>query len=420
MPQRLHDRRASQAVLISSLPCDHPRSALVGSQLDRLRELLIDDRRWGIEPENCIRLAEPTTAQEVLVTLTAAGKSVDGGLLLVYFAGHIVVTADRHLYLTLPGTRPEALEKTAIRFSQFAWGVRNNAAGGRLLVMDCCHDGLPDPAGADPAVPAADPAGLIAERSTIERTCLLVTAPTDHRRPADVGTDHGGFSRDLNTLLTDGLPHGPIFLDVGTVAERIPARPVDDPSARHWLGGTQEPVVLARNFAVFGPDRVGQVLCAAPFVDDPELNGAVVFILRYDRNVGALGVIINRPGRRSGRDVAHAWTRSLSKPKVVFEGGPTPHEGYIMLVGLRDDVSGDPVRFRRVSGAVGVMPLSYEPSAIATTVARSRLFSGYLGWSPGELETDLAQQRLVPVDVSPDIVFSDEPESLWSALRRLP
>jgi putative transcriptional regulator len=419
MPQRLHDRRASQAVLISSFPCGHPRSASVSAHLDRLRELLIDDRRWGIEPENCIRLADPTTAQEVLVTLTAAARSVDGGLLLVYYAGHIVVTADRPLYLTLPGTRPEALEKTAIRFSQFAWGVRNNAAGGRLLVMDCCHDGLPDPGDGGPANGVV-PAGLIAERSTIERTCLLVTAPSDHGDPAGTDTDLGGFSGELNTLLTDGLPHGPIFLDVATVAERIPARPVDDPSARHWLAGAREPVVLARNFAVFGTDRVGQVLCAAPSVVDPELTGAVVVILRYDRDEGAFGVVINRPGRRPGGEVAHAWADSLSEPKVVFDGGPVSHEGYTMLVQLRADVSDEPVRFRPVSGPVGAMPLSYDPSAIATTVARSRLFSGYLGWSPGELETDLAQQRLIPVDATPDVVFSAEPERLWRMLRRRP
>lgn len=407
MPQRLHDRRASQAVLISSFPCGHPRSASVAENLDRLRELLIDDRRWGLKPENCVRLTDPTTAQEVGATMTAAGRGVKGSMLLVYFAGHIVFSADRQLYLALPGTRPDALNDTAISVSRFGWVPSHSGAGQGLVVMDCCHDGLPAPDGPQDDVL---PARFIAERSVIERTCLLVAAPTDHPEATDPTAD--SFSAGLNTLLTHGLPHGPILLDTDTVTEWV--------AGRHWLVGAHESVPLARNFALYGPDRVGQVLCAAPVVDDPELREAVVVILRYDRDEGALGVIVNRPEPQPGGDVAGAWADSLSGPKVVFKGGPVSHEGYIMLVELRAEVSGEPVRFRRVSGALGVLPLSYEPSAIGATVARSRLFSGYLGWRPGELETDLAQRRLVAVEATPEVVFSTEPDRLWGALRRLP
>jgi len=134
--------------------------------------------------------------------------------------------------------------------------------------------------------------------------------------------------------------------------------------------------------------------------------------VRYDKDLGALGLVLNRPGTEQARPLTSPGTATLSEPPVVFAGGPVLHEGYIQLA-LLGATATPPVRFFPVAGRLGTIAAPPAEDAVELL----RLFRGYLGWGPGELEADLAAGVLVPTDAGFDEAFSSEPEELWHRLR---
>jgi putative transcriptional regulator len=51
-------------------------------------------------------------------------------------------------------------------------------------------------------------------------------------------------------------------------------------------------------------------------------------------------------------------------------------------------------------------------------ILRARVFAGYAGWGPGQLEDEIAQDAWILEQALPDDVFADDPESLWGDLLR--
>jgi putative transcriptional regulator len=47
-----------------------------------------------------------------------------------------------------------------------------------------------------------------------------------------------------------------------------------------------------------------------------------------------------------------------------------------------------------------------------------RMFLGYAGWGPGQLERELAQGAWLVAPVSPHLVFEEEKDRLWDAVVR--
>jgi putative transcriptional regulator len=48
-----------------------------------------------------------------------------------------------------------------------------------------------------------------------------------------------------------------------------------------------------------------------------------------------------------------------------------------------------------------------------------KLFVGYSGWSPGQLEKELEEGSWMIADLNPQILFETEPENIWKAAIRL-
>src|SRR5690348_14119881 len=98
----LPDPDASRAVLIgvseyrtvSSLPA-------VANNVATLRQLLTDPDLWGLRPEHCTTLVNPGSPGEVLEAVQAAAADATDAL-LVYFAGHALLSRHSDLYLALP------------------------------------------------------------------------------------------------------------------------------------------------------------------------------------------------------------------------------------------------------------------------------------------------------------------------------
>ena len=128
------------------------------------------------------------------------------------------------------------------------------------------------------------------------------------------------------------------------------------------------------------PSLAGWFLVAKPVLQDPSFRQAVVLLLQHS-NQGAFGLVVNRPAALEG------------VPLPLFAGGPCESEGLLMLHGHADWLNSDepassevaPGRISRRQEClerVGDPPPGDDLSF--------RLFAGYAGWGPDQLEGELA------------------------------
>jgi putative transcriptional regulator len=165
----------------------------------------------------------------------------------------------------------------------------------------------------------------------------------------------------------------------------------------------------------------GRLLVASPALADPNFDRAVVLLLDHDED-GSLGVVLNRPTPVGVGDILEPWAALAGDPGVVFQGGPVSLDsalGVAVVPGEAGTAVGEgPLGWRRVHGAIGLVDLEAPPELLAPAVGSLRIFAGYAGWGPGQLEDELVEGAWYVVESEPGDVSSPDPEHLWRAVLR--
>ena len=157
------------------------------------------------------------------------------------------------------------------------------------------------------------------------------------------------------------------------------------------------------------PPLAGSFLVARPVLNDPNFSQTVVLLLKHGAE-GAFGLVVNRP----------AGDQDLPFP--VFTGGPCPAPGLIMLHGHRDWLDtpdGDEPQGEVAPGvflgdAECVGRVAEDESGEGPR--RFRMFAGYSGWGPDQLERELASGAWFIAQASAELLFDTPPEQLWDRL----
>lgn len=167
-----------------------------------------------------------------------------------------------------------------------------------------------------------------------------------------------------------------------------------------------------------GDSLTGRLLVAAPALSGSTFERAVILMLSHDDD-GALGVMINKPSEVPVHDVLPRWTPVVSTPDVVFQGGPVSLDSALGLVSIQ---SGDePLGIRRVRNHLGVLDLDAPLELVEPAVAAMRVFAGYAGWSPDQVEGEIDEGSWYVVDYEADDAFRTDADDLWrEVLRRQP
>lgn len=199
----------------------------------------------------------------------------------------------------------------------------------------------------------------------------------------------------------------------------------------------------------------GRLLVATPVLADPNFDRAVVLLLDHDEE-GSLGVVLNRPTPVDVGEILESWADLAGEPGVVFQGGPVSLDAALGIAVVPavdggpgpgqarsradsatadpdspaadsdsaavngEESAGDgPLGWRRVQGAIGLVDLEAPPELLAAELGSLRIFAGYAGWGPGQLEKEVSDGAWYVVDAEPGDVSSTAPEGLWrSVLRR--
>jgi putative transcriptional regulator len=158
----------------------------------------------------------------------------------------------------------------------------------------------------------------------------------------------------------------------------------------------------------------GRLLVATPALSDPNFDKSVVLLLDHDRE-GALGVVLNRPTPVGVSEVLEPWASLAGEPGVVFQGGPVALDAALALAVVP---GAGPLGWRRVHGSIGLVDLEAPPEVLAAEVGSLRIFAGYAGWGPEQLESELDEGAWYVVESEPGDVSVPEPERLWRAVLR--
>jgi putative transcriptional regulator len=156
----------------------------------------------------------------------------------------------------------------------------------------------------------------------------------------------------------------------------------------------------------------GHLLVASPRLGDPNFEGAVVLLL--DHGVaGALGIVLNQPTPVPVSEILELWQPQADRapPGVVFRGGPVSPDVVIAVARGADRHVDE--RWRPVLGSVGTVDLSVPPDDQPATLTGVRLFAGYAGWSPDQLEAELAERAWFVLDALESDVLCSDAERLW-------
>ena len=162
-------------------------------------------------------------------------------------------------------------------------------------------------------------------------------------------------------------------------------------------------------------------LLSMPQLLDPNFSRTVVLLCKHNED-GALGLVVNRPLVTTGRVTVQLDPPvSTDRELQVWVGGPVePHRSWV-LVGEEPDEEED----RRGMRIARNLYLSTSPDLLRRLLEPSppvmaRLFVGYSGWGPGQLEAELEASAWLMSDVDRDLIFNTPPDKVWeTAIRRL-
>jgi putative transcriptional regulator len=178
--------------------------------------------------------------------------------------------------------------------------------------------------------------------------------------------------------------------------------------------GVPEDAPQAREDDADDPDDlIGRLLVASPQLGDPNFDRTVIIVLDHGPE-GALGVVLNRPTGLPVDEILDPWRAQAlaAPPAVVFRGGPVSPDAVIGLARTEADVI-DESEWRIVLDGVGTVDLAVAPDEQPVAVSGVRMFAGYAGWSPDQLEEEMADGAWIVVDALAGDVFTADADALW-------
>lgn len=159
------------------------------------------------------------------------------------------------------------------------------------------------------------------------------------------------------------------------------------------------------------PLEPGTVLVASVALSDGIFDATVVLLLDVDES-GALGVVLNRFSELDLARVLPGWNQLASWPQTLHDGGPVSPEGAICLATPARE-GAEPAGWKRLFGQIGLVDLAIPVEQAVNEFSELRVFAGYAGWAPRQLEGEVALGMWYPVWGRQADVFDPEPLTLW-------
>jgi putative transcriptional regulator len=117
-----------------------------------------------------------------------------------------------------------------------------------------------------------------------------------------------------------------------------------------------------------------------------------------------MGLVLSRPSEIRVVDAVPELAE-LPGDELVYVGGPVQPEAVVVLVEHESEPE------LPIVGNIAFMQAEADLDELDTV--RARVFAGYSGWGPGQLEGELDESSWIVVPAEPDDAFAPDPDELW-------
>jgi len=158
----------------------------------------------------------------------------------------------------------------------------------------------------------------------------------------------------------------------------------------------------------------GQLLLDGGRLYGSFFHRTVVLICQHDAD-GAFGLVLNRDSGTKVGDVLIADLPDQIKNLPLFVGGPVQPAAMSFL--HSDTFLPDANVMPNLSVGHSLDDL-IEIGESFSTSKKLKLFAGYAGWSPGQLEDEMRRQAWLTHPATLELVFDVDPNQLWRTILR--
>jgi putative transcriptional regulator len=160
----------------------------------------------------------------------------------------------------------------------------------------------------------------------------------------------------------------------------------------------------------------GRFLVAGRNLRDANFAETVVLLVDYHTR-GAMGLIINQPTEVRLTQVLPDMVGLQQRPDTVYIGGPVDRRRIVLLIRsssaledaqqVLDDIY--------ISSSRTLFERLVDKAAVGE---QFRVYAGYAGWAPGQLEREVSRGdwHILPADA--ETVFNKAPAEIWPELIR--
>ena len=161
------------------------------------------------------------------------------------------------------------------------------------------------------------------------------------------------------------------------------------------------------------PDA-GTLLLSEPFMKEKRFKRSVVFLTSHSEE-GTVGYILNQ---RLDVKLGEVIPQCIGSKLPLYLGGPVQRDSLFFIHSMGGMIK-ESIEVKKGIYWGGnfdtlvslIQRNEIDPEAI-------RLFIGYSGWSPGQLNKELEEKSWIVSKAKADLVFSKDEEKLWKTIMK--
>ena len=158
----------------------------------------------------------------------------------------------------------------------------------------------------------------------------------------------------------------------------------------------------------------GMFLVAAPKMRDPRFKQSVILLVEHSSE-GSLGFIVNRRTDMTVTDAFPELDQQMELKHTLYFGGPVQPSRIMFVYSDTDQIEDQKV----INGVYwGTSFDNLKDILNRKGEDALRIFFGYAGWGPGQLEFELSLGDWQVFPASSDYIFSKDTKHLWHLLNR--
>ena len=158
----------------------------------------------------------------------------------------------------------------------------------------------------------------------------------------------------------------------------------------------------------------GFFLVASEEIQDPRFKEAVILVTPHHRGE-VVGVVVNRPTEIAVSTLFPQSELKDEHSRQLYFGGPLSMQSLLFLISSKKQPEASLRIFDNVF-------LSADSKALEQVLSHPkpfaglRIFSGYAGWKPGQLEAEVEKGYWLLREADTEILFNTEPGLIWRKL----